>query len=241
MTDSMFGLDEEATYDAFSGTYDKITHMVIGANTPTNLDTGLYSFDANFDNYVAPFVQLGELSLALNNSIIEKSKGSITFDWEGFDVNGNSGTFFILFQGPHIEDLYYDIPQSTTYTWDFSEDPNEFSDGWWTIFIYADDSQDPLNTINGKNYGGIGLPEKFSIFLHTSKITESTITETINLTRGPSLLESLGYTTIGAFIGVAAVSISASAYLRRYEIRTKYNDVRTKLKEQINERRTKKE
>ena len=61
------------------------------------------------------------------------------------------------------------------------------------------------------------------------------------MTLGPSLLESLGYTAIGAIVGVAALSLGAVAYLRRFEIRSKYLDVRENVRERIEERRSKKE
>ncbi|MHA2033180.1 MAG: hypothetical protein ACW99Q_27745, partial [Candidatus Kariarchaeaceae archaeon] len=54
-TNSQFGIDVEATYDTLTDSYDKVTSLVVGAHTPTNLDSGLYSLDLNIDNLVAPF------------------------------------------------------------------------------------------------------------------------------------------------------------------------------------------
>ncbi|MHA2338374.1 MAG: S8 family serine peptidase, partial [Candidatus Hodarchaeales archaeon] len=239
-TDPEFGLDVEATYDSLTDTYDKVTSLVVGAHTPTNLGSGLYSSDINIDNLVAPFAFLGESSTSLNGTEINRELGSVIIDWEGVDLNGDNAVFLVVQVGPNPDEVYANIFNSNSASWDFS-DENIYSDGWWTFFIWVDDSVDPSNIIDGKNYGGTGIPATFRVFLHTSTTIKTTVTELGNETIGPNLLEMLGFTALGAIGGVAVISLGAVTYLRRVEIGNKMSDVRVKVKEQLEKRRSREE
>jgi hypothetical protein len=239
-TNSQFGIDVEATYDTLTDSYDKVTSLVVGAHTPTNLDSGLYSLDLNIDNLVAPFAFLGESSTKLNGTKIDRGIGSVVIDWEGIDLNGDNAVFLVVLVGPNPNEVYASTFNTLSADWEFS-DENIYSDGWWTFFIWADDSVDSSNIINGKNYGGEGLPTMLRVFLYTSITNETTVTQQINETINPSLFEMLGFTAFGAIGGIAVLSLGAVTYLRRVEIGNKMSEVRVKVKEEIDKRRSKNE
>jgi hypothetical protein len=79
------------------------------------------------------------------------------------------------------------------------------------------------------------------VFLYTSITNETTVTQQINETINPSLFEMLGFTAFGAIGGIAVLSLGAVTYLRRVEIGNKMSEVRVKVKEEIDKRRSKNE
>ena len=235
MNDSTFGLKTEATFDISTGTYNNTSNLVLGAYTPTGLSNSFYSVDVAIDNYVAPFVTLGNLSESLNNTIVQKSQGSITFDWSLNDLNGNSATSEIVFQGPTANDVYTLSTQSNQYTWDFSS--SKYPIGWWTIFILGNDANDPSNTINGTNYGGFGFPVEFKVFIDNSIQTKTTTIKS----NGGNLFSSVGSALLGLVTGALAVSVGVLIYTRRVEIGSRYNKLKNDVKNQIEKRRPPKE
>ena len=103
---------------------------------------------------------------------------------------------------------------SETFIWDL--DPELFRDGWWTIFVYGDDRDDPDNTINDKNFGGLGLPAIVTVFLQTPLIDgTTTVTSIINMSNGIPIGEAISFTIIGALMGSFIVAVGVLTVLRR--------------------------
>ena len=226
MTSPQFGLKTEATYDLQNGSYSNPTNLVVGAATPTGLSISPYSVDVSIDNYVAPFLTLSNSTLALNNTVLGKNNGKVDLNWNVTDFNGNSFLSNVYFLGPLSNDTFSYQTGTTSYSWDFSS--SQYSIGWWTLVFFADDSQDPSNTINGTDYGGPGFPVFIRVFIQNSVSTNG----------NSSLFNLLSTGFIGAIIGAIAVGLGALTYVRRAEMKNKLNKLGNSTKNGLRQLQT---
>ena len=236
-TDSQFGLSTEATYDLQTGLYDNVTNVVIGAKTPTGLSTNIYSLDLAIDNLVAPFINLSNMTLDMNNTVVYRDQGGLLLNWSVADINGNTAESQVFLQGP-MNKFYQSTLSTTTGTvWNYTS-ATDFPSGWWTIYIAGNDANDPQNVINGVNYGGYGFPVSITVFL-----TNRTVSGNLDL------VGAVAFTAIGA---IAGGSIGVLSYIRRDDIkarygqtregiRNKYGQVRENVNTRIQSRRNQKE